>query len=53
MSTHGLQQETTAFYEQLQQAEELDLRDIRGKKHDMVFVLLGVSMGCFGIAMVL
>lgn len=37
-------QETT-FYEQLQNCPDLDLRDNRGKVHDMPFVLLGVTLG--------
>lgn len=44
MSTHDLRQKTT-FYEQLQLSGELDLRDTRGKKHDLAFVLLGMSIG--------
>jgi len=39
-----LEQETT-FYEELQANDELDLRDRRGKKHDMAFILLGVMIG--------
>ncbi len=37
-------QETT-FYEQLQNCQDLDLRDNRGKVHDMPYVLLGVTLG--------
>jgi predicted transposase YbfD/YdcC len=37
-------QETT-FYEQLQNCKELDLRDNRGKRHNLAFVLLGLSLG--------
>ena len=37
-------QETT-FYEELQKSETLDLRDNRGKKHDLSFVLLGLTIG--------
>lgn len=36
-------QETT-FYEQLQDCPELDLRDCRGKTHDLAFVLLGLTI---------
>jgi len=39
-----LEQETT-FYEQVQKAEGLDLRDNRGKRHDLSFILLGVILG--------
>jgi len=39
-----VEQETT-FYEELQGESGLDLRDRRGKKHDLVFVLLGVMVG--------
>lgn len=38
-----MEQETT-FYEKLQANAELDLRDRRGKKHDMPFILLGVMI---------
>ena len=41
MSTHDKQQETT-FYEELQKRKEIDLRDNRGKRHDLAFVLVGV-----------
>lgn len=39
-----MKQETT-FYEQVQKAEGLDLRDKRGKRHDLAFILLGVIIG--------
>lgn len=39
-----MEQETT-FYEELKANGQLDLRDRRGRKHDMAFVLLGVMMG--------
>jgi len=39
-----LKQETT-FYKELQAIKELDLRDNRGKRHDMAFILLGVLIG--------
>lgn len=39
-----MEQETT-FYEQVQKAEGLDLRDSRGKRHDLSFILLGVILG--------
>lgn len=39
-----LEQETT-FYEQVQKAQGLDLRDNRGKRHDLAFILLGVIIG--------
>lgn len=44
MPTYDCEQETT-FYEELQKAEDLDLRDSRGKRHDLAFVLLGVVLG--------
>lgn len=44
MSTYTKGQETT-FYEELQNQEGLDLRDDRGKIHDLPFVLLGVIIG--------
>lgn len=39
-----MQQETT-FYEEVQKAEGLDLRDNRGKRHNLAFTLLGVIIG--------
>ncbi len=39
-----MEQETT-FYEQVQKAEGLDLRDNRGKRHKLAFILLGVMLG--------
>lgn len=39
-----MRQETT-FYEEVQKAEGLDLRDNRGKRHDLAFILLGVIIG--------
>ena len=44
MPTYDLEQETT-YYEELQKTSELDLRDNRGKRHDLAFVLLGVILG--------
>jgi len=44
MPTYDNEQETT-FYEDLQNKEGLDLRDKRGKRHDLGFVLLGVVLG--------
>ena len=44
MPTHDCQQETT-FYKELQKVEGLDLRDNRGKIHDLPFILLGVILG--------
>lgn len=46
MLTHDYEQETT-FYEQLQRCPSLDLRDNRGKRHDMAFVLIGLTIGLF------
>jgi len=37
-------QETT-FYEDLQKSKTLDLRDNRGKKHDLCYVLLSLTIG--------
>lgn len=42
--THNVEQETT-FYKELQKHAALDLRDRRGKKHHIVFILLGVILG--------
>lgn len=39
-----LEQETT-FYQQVQKAHGLDLRDNRGKRHNLAFILLGVIVG--------
>lgn len=39
-----MEQETT-FYKELQAEAGLDLRDRRGKKHNMVFILVGVMVG--------
>lgn len=36
------QLDDTSFFEKLQQAEGLDLRDNRGKRHDLAVVLMGV-----------
>ena len=44
MTTH-LENEVTTFYEQLQNCEELDLRDNRGKNLNMSFNLLGLTIG--------
>lgn len=33
------------FYEQLQNCQELDLRDPRGKIHNLAFILLGLTIG--------
>lgn len=44
MLTYDNEQETT-FYEDIQNKEGLDLRDKRGKRHDLSFVLLGVVIG--------
>lgn len=44
MPTYTPPQKKT-FYEELQNAEGLDLRDCRGKKHDLAYVLLGVLIG--------
>ncbi len=44
MLPHSLAQEPT-FYAALQELEGLDLRDTRGLKHNLAFVLLGVIIG--------
>lgn len=44
MLTYDCQQETT-FYQKLQEKKDLDLRDNRGKRHDLAFILLGVIIG--------
>lgn len=46
MSTHTFEQETT-FYEKLQDCPNLDLRDVRGKIHNLAFILLGLTIGLF------
>lgn len=46
MSTHEEGQNKT-FYEQLQNCPGLDLRDNRGKTHDMSSVLVGLAVGLF------
>lgn len=35
----------TTFYERLQSCPELDMRDTRGKRHDLSVVLIGVCLG--------
>lgn len=35
----------TTFYEQLQNCEDLDLRDPRGKIHNLAFILFGLTIG--------
>ena len=37
----------STFYEELQNSEWLDLRDNRGKRHHMPFILLGVALSLF------
>lgn len=44
MLTHAYRQKKT-FYEEIQNHPALDLRDNRGKKHDLALVLLGVMIG--------
>ena len=46
MSTHEEVQNKT-FYQQLQNCQELDLRDNRGKIHDMAFVLVVLTVALF------
>lgn len=38
------QEDSRSFFEKLQNAEGLDLRDNRGKKHDLAVVLVGVTI---------
>ncbi len=38
------QEDNRSFFEKLQNAEGLDLRDNRGKKHDLAVVLVGVTI---------
>jgi predicted transposase YbfD/YdcC len=38
------QEDSRSFFEKLQSAEDLDLRDNRGKRHDLAIVLVGVTM---------
>ena len=42
--TYDKKQETT-FCLKVLKAEDLDLRDYREKRHDLVFILLGVILG--------
>ncbi|MEZ5040981.1 MAG: hypothetical protein R2828_13880 [Saprospiraceae bacterium] len=44
MSTHDYKQETT-FYEELQNRTDIDLRDNRGKRHNLAFILPGLAIG--------
>lgn len=39
--------QSTTFYLALQNCKSLDLRDNRGKKHDMAFILLGLVIALF------
>lgn len=43
LTTHAMVQETT-FYEDLQKSEDLDLRDNRGKRHNLGLVLTGLIL---------
>ena len=38
------QKDNRSFFEKLQKAEGLDLRDTRGKRHDLAVVLVGVAL---------
>ncbi len=38
------QEDSRSFFEQLQNAKDLDLRDKRGKKHDLAVILVGVTL---------
>jgi len=38
------QKNSRSFFEKLQKAEGLDLRDNRGKRHDLAVVLVGVTI---------
>ncbi len=38
------QKDNRSFFEKLQNAEGLDLRDNRGKRHDLAIVLVGVTL---------
>lgn len=42
-----IESEYTSFYEKIKVYEGLDLRDDRGKKHCLAFVLLGVLISLF------
>ena len=37
-------EESRSLFEKLQQAEGLDLRDNRGKRHELAVVLVGVTL---------
>jgi hypothetical protein len=41
------QEDNRSFFEKLQKAEGLDLRDNRGKRHDLAVVLVGARDGYF------
>jgi len=38
------QKDNRSFFEKLQNCDGLDLRDSRGKRHDLAVVLLGVAI---------
>lgn len=38
------EENSTTFFRQLQLAEGLDLRDNRGKRHDLAVILVGVTI---------
>lgn len=38
------QEDNRSFFEKLQKAEGLDLRDSRGKRHDLAVILVGVTI---------
>lgn len=44
MPTYDYEQETT-FYEELQKREGLDIRDNRGKRHNLAFIVIGLVIG--------
>lgn len=41
---HPCQKDSRSFFEKLQKADGLDLRDVRGKKHDLAVILMGVTL---------
>ena len=41
---HPCQKDSRSFFEKLQRAEGLDLRDSRGKRHELAVILVGVTL---------
>ena len=47
MNLPSCEAEVTTFYLDLQTSEEIDLRDNRGKRHDLSVILIGVCIALF------